>query len=62
MKKILITGAGSFVGTSVQNYLKKFSDRYLVEIIGTVNDEWETTINRYGEKVQFKRYWLEEDK
>ena len=25
-----------------------------------VNDEWETTINRYGEKVQYKRYWLEE--
>ena len=25
-----------------------------------VNDEWETTVNRYGEKVQYKRYWLEE--
>lgn len=26
-----------------------------------VNDEWVTTINRYGEKVQYKRYWLEND-
>lgn len=26
-----------------------------------VNDEWETTVNRYGEKVQYKRYWLEDD-
>lgn len=25
-----------------------------------VNDEWETTVNRYGEKVKYKRYWLEE--
>ena len=25
-----------------------------------VNDEWVQTINRYGEKVQYKRYWLEE--
>ena len=25
-----------------------------------VNDEWETTVNRYGEVVKYKRYWLEE--
>lgn len=27
-----------------------------------VKDEWETTINRYGESVKYKRYWLEGDK
>lgn len=24
----------------------------------TVKDEWLTAINRYGEKVQYKRFWL----
>lgn len=24
-----------------------------------VADEWVSTVNRYGEKVQYKRYWLE---
>lgn len=27
-----------------------------------VADEWISTTNRYGEKVQYKRYWLEEEK
>lgn len=26
-----------------------------------VVDEWISTTNRYGEKVQYKRYWLEEE-
>ena len=26
-----------------------------------VADEWVSTTNRYGEKVQYKRYWLEEE-
>lgn len=25
----------------------------------TVRDEWVTETNRYGEKVQYKRFWLE---
>jgi len=25
-----------------------------------VKDEWVESTNRYGEKVQFKRYWIEE--
>lgn len=25
-----------------------------------VADEWISTVNRYGEKVQYKRYWLED--
>ena len=27
-----------------------------------VKDKWEKTINRYGEKVEYKRYWIEEEK
>lgn len=26
----------------------------------TVKDEWITTTNRYGEKVQYKRFWIED--
>lgn len=26
-----------------------------------VKDEWVSTLNRYGEKVQYKKYWLEEN-
>lgn len=40
MKKILITGAGSFVGTSVQHHLETFLDKYSVIVVGTKNGEW----------------------
>lgn len=41
MKKILITGANSFVGTSVEQWLNsKSRDEYMVETVGTMNDEW----------------------
>lgn len=26
-----------------------------------VKDKWEQTINRWGKKVEYKRYWIEED-
>lgn len=26
-----------------------------------IKDKWEKTINRYGEKVEYKRYWIEEE-
>ena len=41
MKNILITGAGSFVGTAVQRHLETFSDKYKVTAVGTKNGEWE---------------------
>lgn len=40
LKNILITGAGSFVGTSVQRYLEKFPEKYAVHTVGTRNEEW----------------------
>ena len=40
MKKLLITGAGSFVGTSVQKHLESFDDKYEVQTVGTRNGEW----------------------
>ena len=30
-------------------------------LILNVKDKWEKTTNRYGEKVEYKRYWIEED-
>lgn len=26
-----------------------------------IKDKWEKTTNRYGEKVEYKRYWIEEE-
>lgn len=26
-----------------------------------IADEWISTTNRYGEKVQYKKYWIEEE-
>ena len=40
MRKILITGAGSFVGTTVQKHLESFSDKYEVQTVSTRNGEW----------------------
>lgn len=40
MKNILITGAGSFVGTTVQRHLETFPDKYSVSAVGTKNGEW----------------------
>lgn len=40
MRKILITGAGSFVGISVQRHLEKWPGKYRVEAVGTKNGEW----------------------
>lgn len=40
MKRVLITGAGSFVGTSVQKHLEKWPDKYSVTAVGTKDGEW----------------------
>ena len=40
MKKILITGAGSYIGTSVAAYLENWPDDYRVETVDMLDDGW----------------------
>lgn len=40
MKKVLITGAGSFVGNSVEQWLLKEPDKFQVDTVDTMNDVW----------------------
>lgn len=43
MKKILITGAGSYVGMSLEHWLKQWPDRYAVDTVDMVGDSWRET-------------------
>lgn len=40
MKKILITGANSYIGTSVESWLKAFTGQYFVETIDMIDGAW----------------------
>lgn len=40
MKKILITGANSYIGTSFENYLKQWKDEYIVETVDMIDGTW----------------------
>lgn len=40
MKKILITGANSYIGMSVENHLKQWQDRYQVDTVDMIGDGW----------------------
>lgn len=40
MKKILITGANSYIGTSVEHYLKQWPERYAVETVDMIDGSW----------------------
>lgn len=40
MKKILITGENSYVGTSVEKYLSQWPDRYRVDTVDMIGDAW----------------------
>ena len=40
MKRILITGAGSFVGTNIERWLKKWPSAYQVDTVDTMNEAW----------------------
>ncbi|MCR5727136.1 MAG: NAD-dependent epimerase/dehydratase family protein [Lachnospiraceae bacterium] len=42
MKKILITGAKSFIGTSVELYLNKWPDKYKVDTLDMRKKSWRT--------------------
>lgn len=41
MKKILITGAGSYIGTSLENYIKQnYADDFEVNTLDMLNPDW----------------------
>ncbi|HBL84299.1 MAG: NAD-dependent epimerase [Clostridiales bacterium GWF2_38_85] len=40
MKRILITGANSYIGTSFENYLKQWPDEYRVDTIDMIDGSW----------------------
>ncbi len=40
MKKILITGANSYIGTSLETWLGKYPDKYYVDTVSTRDDSW----------------------
>lgn len=40
MKKILITGTNSYIGTSFENYLKQWEDEYIVETVDMIDGSW----------------------
>ena len=48
MKKVLITGAGSFVGSSVQAHLAAQPEKYEVTVLDTLDGSWrEADFSRY---------------
>ncbi len=40
MKKILITGAGSYIGISFENYMKTWTEEYIVDTIDMIDGSW----------------------
>lgn len=40
MKKILITGANSYIGQSFENWLIKYPDRYFIDTVDLRGDSW----------------------
>ncbi|MBW4084526.1 NAD-dependent epimerase/dehydratase family protein [Paenibacillus sp. S150] len=48
MKRILITGANSYIGTNFAEYLREYSENYTVDKISLRNDIWrETDFSKY---------------
>ena len=40
MRRILITGSGSYIGTKVENWLKKYPEEFTVDAVDTIGDAW----------------------
>lgn len=40
MKKLLITGANSYVGTSVEKHLKQWPQQYQVDTLDMLDGSW----------------------
>jgi UDP-glucose 4-epimerase len=43
MKKILITGANSYIGTAIEKYLNKWPEKYQVDVIDMIDGSWRET-------------------
>lgn len=43
MKKILITGANSYIGVSVENHLKQWPEQYAVDTVDMIDGSWKET-------------------
>ena len=41
MKSILITGAGSYIGVSLENYLKQWPESYRVDSLDMRGSDWD---------------------
>ena len=42
MKKILITGKGSYIGTHFKQYLEQWPDKYQVEELDMMDSAWKS--------------------
>lgn len=42
MKRILITGANSYIGTSFENYMSQFGENYKIDTIDMRGDSWKS--------------------
>lgn len=42
MKRVLITGANSYIGISLKNYLMKWPNEFVIDIMDVVNDSWKS--------------------
>lgn len=40
MKNVLITGAGSYIGTKVEHWLNQYPEVFHVDAVDTINDNW----------------------
>ena len=40
MKNILITGANSYIGTSFEKYMAQFGDKYQIDTLDMIGDDW----------------------
>ena len=40
MKKILITGANSYIGTSFEKYMQQYAEEYQVDTIDMIDGSW----------------------
>ena len=40
MKRVLITGAGSYIGTKVRDWLQQWPEEFMVDVVDTINEKW----------------------